>query len=421
MESHFLDFAKGYIRIRISGASCDRFFNLCAFHRIRLWDLLPAGEGYEAFLLKKDFFALRPILRKCHVRLRIVRRCGLPFMLFRCSRRKFFLVGVLTAFFLLFWLSSHIWNIHIDGNLTLTNDVLMEYLDQSGIFHGMKKSRVDCKALAAALRREFPSLSWTAVELTGTQLKIHVREGRYSTKNAAEIPGNDSRTPEGASSLAAAKSGTIASIYVRNGLPLVSAGDTVEEGQILVTGVLPVYDDSGEISHYRYTTADADIRIRCELSYYDEAQRNIQEKIYTGRVWKRTVLEVLSHPFSIPSAFSHSQTAENRINLTCEIHQLRLPENFYLPVSVKTYTAKEYEYEEKCLTNEQLLSLLQAKLQLFRKNLEEKGVQIFENNVKIEWTEKSAIASGTLMAEESAVKRVAGSDVKEELPQDEYD
>ena len=97
MESHFLDFAKGYIRIRVSGTSCDRFFNLCAFHRIRLWDLLPSGEGYEVFLLKKDFFALRPILRKCHVRLRIVRRCGLPFILFRFRRRKLFPAGVLVA------------------------------------------------------------------------------------------------------------------------------------------------------------------------------------------------------------------------------------------------------------------------------------------------------------------------------------
>ena len=44
-----------------------------------------------------------------------------------------------------------------------------------------------------------------------------------------------------------------------------------------------------------------------------------------------------------------------------------------------------------------------------------------QGGVKIEWTEKSAIASGTLVAEERAVKRVAGSDVKEELPQDEYD
>lgn len=420
MESHFLDFAKGYIRIRISGKSCDRFFNLCAFHRIRLWDLLPSGEGYEVFLLKKDFFALRPILRKSHVRLRIVRRCGLPFLLFRCRRRKLSMLGILASFFLLFWLSSHIWNIHIDGNLALTDDILLEYLDQSGIFHGMKKSRVDCKALAASLRREFPSLSWTAVELTGTKLTIHVREGVFSDEDAANMQ-ESSPVFDGFSSLVASKSGTIASIYVRSGLPLVSAGDTVEEGQLLVTGVLPVYDDSGEVSHYRYTAADADIRIRCELSYFDEEPRNIQKKSYTGRTWKRTAFEVLGHPFSISAAFPRSFSADDCMDLICDIHQLRLPENFYLPAFVKTYTAKEYEYQEICLTNEQLLSLLQANLQLFRKNLEEKGVQIFENNVKIEWTEKSAIASGTLMAEESAVKRVAGSDVKEELPQDEYD
>ena len=420
MESHFLDFAKGYIRIRVSGKSCDRFFNLCTFHRIRLWNLLPSGEGYEVFLLKKDFFSLRPILRKCHIRLRIVRRCGLPFLLFRCRRRKLSIVGVFAAFFLLFWLSSHIWNIHIDGNLALTNDVLMEYLDRSGISHGMKKSRVDCKALAAALRKEFPSLSWSAVELTGTQLKIHVREGLFSDDEASDTP-NPATSSDITSSLVAAKSGTIASIYVRSGLPLVSAGDTVEEGQILVTGALPVYDDSGTISHYRYTAADADIKIRCELSYYDETQRRVQEKTYTGRIWKRTAFEILGRPFSIPSVFPSSFSSDDSLDLTCEIRQFRLPDNFYLPVFVKIYTAKEYVYQEKCLTNEQLLSLLQANLQLFRKNLEEKGVQIFENNVKIEWNEKSAIASGTLMAEESAVKRVAGSDVKEELPQDEYD
>jgi len=271
------------------------------------------------------------------------------------------------------------------------------------------------------LRREFPSLSWTAVELTGTQLNIHVREGRFSKKDTAAILGSTVRTLEESSGLAASKSGTVTLIYVRSGLPLVSAGDTVEEGQLLVTGVLPVYDDSGEISHYRYTAADADIRIRCELSYFDEAQRTIQEKNYTGRIWKHTALEILGQPFSIPAVFPSSFSADGHFDLTCDIRQLHLSKNFYLPVFLRTYRAKEYEYLEKYLTNAQLLSLLQANLQLFRKNLEEKGVQIFENNVKIEWTEKSAIASGILVAEESAVKRVAGSDVKEELPQDEYD
>ena len=92
--------------------------------------------------------------------------------------------------------------------------------------------------------------------------------------------------------------------------------------------------------------------------------------------------------------------------LTCDIRQLHLSENFYLPVFLKTYRAKEYEYLEKCLTNAQLLSLLQANLQLFRKNLEEKGVQIFENNVKIEFDTNYCIAKGSVILIEKAGKSV---------------
>ena len=55
------------------------------------------------------------------------------------------------------------------------------------------------------------------------------------------------------------------------------------------------------------------------------------------------------------------------------------------------------------------------------KNLEEKGVQIFENNVKIEWTETSAIASGTLSVGTPETIRAAITDSEEELSGNEYD
>ena len=53
-------------------------------------------------------------------------------------------------------------------------------------------------------------------------------------------------------------------------------------------------------------------------------------------------------------------------------------------------------------------------------NLNEKGVQIFENDVRIEWTEKSAIASGILTTGENAVSRVKTDSMEEELQQNEY-
>ena len=79
MEVKFLNFIRGYVRIRFWGTSYDRFLNLCAFHKIILWDLVPSGEGYEAYLTKKDFRRLRGIVRKSHASVRITERHGLPF------------------------------------------------------------------------------------------------------------------------------------------------------------------------------------------------------------------------------------------------------------------------------------------------------------------------------------------------------
>lgn len=396
MTLHILDYLKGYVRIRITGAACDRFLNLCAFHGIQLWKILPCGgNAYEACIPSREVAALRAIRRKSRVSVRIIGKYGVPFILHRYRHRKFFLVGAGLGLFLMLWLSSHVWKIQIDGNLAVTDEVLFEYLEQEGIGYGIKKSSVDCRELAAKLRNQFPSFSWTAAELTGTQLSISVREGVFAADGEEE---EEEGLPSG---LVAAKEGVVVSIYVRSGLPLVQAGDTVTEGQELVTGRIPVYSDDGEITHYQDTAADADIVIRTVLPYSDRISRTQKQKRYTGRTKKQRSLEILGTSFAVPCSFSEFAACD----ITGQFQQLHLSESFYLPVCLKTYIAKEYEYEMISLTNEQLLSLLQTNLQLFTKNLEEKGVQIFENNVKIEWTEKSAVASGTLVIDEAAVKR----------------
>ena len=82
---------------------------------------------------------------------------------------------------------------------------------------------------------------------------------------------------------------------------------------------------------------------------------------------------------------------------------------------------REYENLEICHTKEEILSILNSNLQYFMKNLEEQGVQIFENNVKIEWTETSAIASGVLTVGTPETVRTEITDGEEELSGNEYD
>lgn len=406
MARHLRESLQGYVRIRISGAACGRFLNLCAFHHIVMWELIPAGDAYEASLTVRDFRRLKEIVRKSKVSLRIVQRCGFPFFLHRYRKRKFYVIGIMAAACLLLWLSSHVWRITIDGNVSQTDETLFAYLEEHGIYHGMRKSGVDCHALAAELRNSFGAFSWVAAELEGTQLQIHVREGMYGKTEAAneQVPdypqGNISETP---SSLAAPEDGTLVSLYVRKGVALSKAGDEVKKGQILVTGALPVYNDSQEVAGYQYVAADADIVIRTELAYSDTAQAAIRQKVYTGREKTQYLLEAGDLPFALPSSFD----SLSRYDVTGAEHQMRLAEHFYLPVRLVAYTAREYEYCEVLRSQEELEALLAANLQIFMKNLEEKGVQIFENNVKIEWSGTSAIASGTLSVGITGADRVA--------------
>lgn len=410
MEQQILNFWKGYVRIRITGNAYDRFLNLCAYHDIRLWNLVASEDSYEAYIGRKDFKKLKTIVRKSHASVCITKKHGFPFFVHKYRKRKMYVAGIVAAVLFMVWLSAHIWNISIEGNASLTDDIMFEYLTKEGIEHGMPKSKVDCKELAAEIRNYFTQFSWVAAELKGTRLIIHVKEGIVD----GDITDEESQAP---TDLTASCAGTVVSIYVRKGLPMAAAGDMVEKGTVLVSGSLPVKDDSGEISTWQYVNADADIVIRREQKYYDSISFAQTEKFFTGKEKVNYLLRIGDCPFALPDPFGSLET----YSLVSELTQLRLMKNFYLPIYVQKFTAKEYENREILYTKEQAAEILDSNFQYFIKNLEEKGVQIFENDVKIEWNEKSAIASGTLTIGEYAVSRVSGGQTtKEELQEHEY-
>ena len=79
---------------------------------------------------------------------------------------------------------------------------------------------------------------------------------------------------------------------------------------------------------------------------------------------------------------------------------MKAGENFYLPVVYGTKTVKSYAFQEKNYTKKELQEALSANFQQFCGELEEKGIQITENSVKIHIDENSADASGTLYLNE---------------------
>ncbi len=85
MLIRIIRYIKGYVLIRVSGYSPERFMNLCSNHDILIWGLraCPAtrdrDEEYWMYMSISGVKRLRPIVKKTKTKIVIEERHGLPF------------------------------------------------------------------------------------------------------------------------------------------------------------------------------------------------------------------------------------------------------------------------------------------------------------------------------------------------------
>ena len=380
----------GYVRVRLTGRSPERFFNLCRSSKILLWNIACEKEEYRFFLLLPDFYRIRPFAKKAGVRVRIQEKLGLPFFLYRNRKRKLFAVGAASFFLLLFVLSRFIWNISFSGNLLFTDDMLTGQLREIGVCYGMPKRGVDCDMIEEELRSRCPRIVWVSAHVSGTRLQIRIREN----ETADGIPLRE----ESPRNLVAETAGTVVSILVRAGKAAVQPGDEVEKGQILVEGMLPVTNDSGEVERTLFVRADADIRLRTTKIYREWVPHFQTVRSYTGKMQRgfrlrAGAVDILAMP---PLA------GKRNWDLTGVSRQIVLFGDFFLPVWTEAITAREYEKVERKRTKTELNDLTKAVHERKLQKLTEKGVQIIENDVKILDNSNGWIICGSMTVEEEA-------------------
>ena len=64
MLTRILRYIKGYVRIRITGYSPERFLNLCKYRKIPVWGLLPGRNFYDMNITIAGMKKLKPILKR---------------------------------------------------------------------------------------------------------------------------------------------------------------------------------------------------------------------------------------------------------------------------------------------------------------------------------------------------------------------
>ena len=88
-----MKFFRGYLFVRLTGYSPERFFNLCGNADIVLWKIEPAEDGYTFFVSLPAFRKLKPMLQKSGTRVTILKRVVFtvsipPSSLFLCGVRQ---------------------------------------------------------------------------------------------------------------------------------------------------------------------------------------------------------------------------------------------------------------------------------------------------------------------------------------------
>lgn len=393
-----LQYIRGYLLIRVTGYSAERFLNACRHRGIRLWNMRPCGNAYEMNISIRGFGKIRPIVRKTGVRVVIAERAGLPFFLYRYRKRKLFFAGAGLFFVLIFTLSKFIWSIDIRGNFTRTDETLLEFLEEKEVVNGMRISEVDCGRIVKDIRKEYDDIIWVSASVEGTKLIIQIKENQDVIKETEKKEEQDKEIQP--TDIVADRDCVVTRIITRKGIPQIAEGTEIKTGDILVSGQVPVNNDAGETIGYRPQESDADILGQTTISYadkesiiYEDKKRIVNERKGGEPVEKRAYY-LRAGEWRI--CFGEVKNTYEHFEQFSSEKRLKLFDNFYLPVFFGEKRAVPYTVYEKKREKKELQSILSERFLQYCEDLEKKGVEIIGNDVKIYTGSKEAEAKGTL-------------------------
>ncbi len=419
-------YIQGYLKIRISGDSTERFINACRHRGIALWDIRVCPDhSCEMYLNVSSFRELKPILKKTGTRLVILEKSGLAFFASRMRRRKLFLAGIAAAAFLLYVLSLFIWQIDLEGNHARTDETLSRYLAEQGVKIGTRKSKISCPEIVNKLREKYDNIIWVSVSLDGCRLVVQVKENEDgadigtseesgengengvtgvkgvkeekegiedgkngSSKAEQQKDGAESEPePEKPYDLVADFDGVIVSCIIREGIGQKKIGDTVKKGDVLVSGQIPVENDADEIINYQYRMADADIIAAVSIPYEDTCPNEKPEKEYYDVYKMRYYVKIGKKRFflgELRNRYEHFELYGIYHNIAG------------FPVSAGYQKIIPYKLNMRIYSQNEQNQILSRRFLQYQKELEKKGVEIIENDVKIYTGSDAAAAKGIL-------------------------
>lgn len=311
--------------------------------------------------------------------IKAVKKSGLALFLQGMRRRRVLFMGFFMAFITVCVLSLFVWDIEVMGNETVPTSDILAVLRNHGVHIGMYGLSIDQQDLRSRVLYEMKDLSWITVNIVGTKAKVIVRE-KIKKPQIVDI-----KKP---SIVVAAKSGFITKLNVFQGEPLVSAGQAVLKGDVLVSSEMQSLNSGTRQVH---AMGEVYARTWYEFSYQMPLEYNVKK--YTGKESKNITIILFGKRINLYFNNGISDTFCDKI-IKNDI--LSFPGGVTMPISL--YTEKSRRYE---LLSEKVDSAEAEKL--MKKRLTEKLDKLIgggeKKSVSFESKEENSVLKITLRAE----------------------
>lgn len=349
------DYIVGWREVDVVGFYVEDFLNAVKSENIDLWDIRKIDQCHISF--KIHSFSSDKLLELADIKqsfremeITVGPTNGLIDDCLKYKLRSGFYVGFVFFSIMLVVMTSFIWKIEILGLTTLSEDVLLQSLENKGIHIGAMTSGHDFQQIKYSIIQEFDSIAYITINIQGCKAVVEVDESVIPPSITEKAPCN----------IYAKTDGQILLIEAYKGAPQVENYSAVRKGQLLVSGI---YDS--KVIGYRMVHSDAKVLARTRRTYTDFCPYEVTELVETGNKDVFYTLNIFG--LSINLSFF------NKINYdfyesVSEETELCLGKDIVLPISiVKTvlYEQKEqvFLYDEKS-AQKRIIAALDEKLRI---------------------------------------------------------
>ncbi len=358
---------RGYSKIRVEGKNVKRFFKSCVNRNIILEDLVLSEGLIYASVINSELEEIKKLTSKTNVELRILSTKGFPEVIKTLLNHPIKVSLSLLIVLIYMFLNTRILKIVIDGNSEISDEIILNELQNSNIQFFSSIKSLDCGKIEHLILKNHENIKWCSVFTNGNVLNILIDE-----ENIIETE------PSNYQYCISNVYGTVKKIYIRSGYSKLKPGDTVMPGDILISGVIPVTNSYEEIIGERIVIPDGDIILEFTCCEQIVQPLAVNLKEYTGEEKKS-----LDFYWNNNKLFSYLPSISYE---SCDI----ITENkgisvfgIDLPVNLIIYQFNETENTLKNYTQEEAAEILESKYELILQSYINSGYELINSDYSI--------------------------------------